>query len=392
MTALMVAHFCDSEPSRVDGVAASVGLTVSLLRSAGHRVHHYYPHRLNSIAVPTRKIRLAVPWFRASADERPDIVHVHTTGPVGMAGFRLAAEYGLPLVMTWHTDLLAYAPYFPEIPIGAAYCAARLRLGWSLADYRELTDRDGRRHSRLIELGRAFFRRAGLVIAPSVKTADGLAEIGELPPIRIIPTPVVPAASVLSHGPNDGPVVLAVGRVTREKNPGLLLKAFALLLNRLPDARLVMVGAELGAGAVRAQIRQLGLTGKVRLIRPVPHDQVDAYYRMASVLAFASTTDTQSLVLAEAEAAGLPVVVADASLALRPDGTRREICAPTPESMADALLLMLTDRGLREKVRRAGREATDEYSPARYLTLLIAAYRHARTEKGTASGSRGTRP
>jgi 1,2-diacylglycerol 3-alpha-glucosyltransferase len=395
---LVVAHFCDSEPSRADGVAASVGLTVGLLRSAGYQVHHYYPHRLNSVAVPTRKIRFAVPWFRASPADRLDLVHVHTTGPVGMAGFRLAEKRGLPLVMTWHTDLLAYAPYFPEIPIGAAYCAARLRLGWHLSDYRELTDRGGRRRSRLIELGRAFFRRTSLVIAPSEKTAAGLTEIGELPLIRTIPTPVVapalrPAGGAVLRAelglPVDQPVVLAVGRVTPEKNPDLLLRAFAALRDRLPYAWLVMVGAQQGRAAIRTRIRELGLTERVRLVPPVPRDQVGAYYRMASVLAFASTTDTQSLVLAEAEAAGLPVVVADAELAGRPGAALsvtlrhrtpgdRETCAPTPESMAGALLRMLTDEDLRERTRRAGLLATAEYPPSRYLSLLIAAYEEAR--------------
>jgi glycosyltransferase involved in cell wall biosynthesis len=107
---------------------------------------------------------------------------------------------------------------------------------------------------------------------------------------------------------------------------------------------------------------------------------------MADVLAFASTTDTQSLVLAEAEAAGLPVVVADAALARRPAAmglksearaelkSDRESCAAEPESLAAALFRMLTDVDLRERTRRAGLRATAEYPPSRHLALLNAAY------------------
>jgi hypothetical protein len=51
-----------------------------------------------------------------------------------MAGFRYAERHGLPLVLTWHTDLLAYAEHFVEIPVGAACCAAHLRLGWQRGD------------------------------------------------------------------------------------------------------------------------------------------------------------------------------------------------------------------------------------------------------------------
>jgi glycosyltransferase involved in cell wall biosynthesis len=378
-----VAHFCDSEPSRADGVAASAGLTVALLRSAGYQVRHYYPHRLNSVGVPTRKIRFAVPWFRGDLSDRPDLVHVHTTGPVGMAGFRMAGKLGVPMVLSWHTDVLAYAEHFPEIPIGAAYCAARLRLGWTPSEYLELADRR-RRRSRLLVLGRAFFERTSLVIAPSGKTAEGLTEIGPPPPIWTIPTPVRapadrsdPARTRAALGlPASAPVILAVGRVTSEKNPGLLLRAFAALRARRPDARLVIVGASQGRAAVRREVRKLELTDRVRLVPPVPRDQVGAYYRMADVLAFASTTDTQSLVLGEAEAAGLPVVVADAGLAERPGSTGpgRSSCAATPEALAGALSRMLTDADLSERTRREGLRAAAEYSPSRFLSLLTAAY------------------
>jgi glycosyltransferase involved in cell wall biosynthesis len=380
-----VAHFCDSEPSRLDGVSASVGLTVALLRSAGHQVRHYYPGPRNSVAVPTRKIRLAEPWFRADPHDTADLVHVHTTGPVGMAGFRLAERRKVPLVITWHTDLVAYADHFPEIPIGAAYCAARLRLGWHLGEYLELTDRGGRRRSRLMELGRAFFRRTSLVIAPSSKTAAALTEFGEMPPIWMIPTPVALPAERADRAetraglglPPDAPVVLAVGRVTPEKNPELLLSAFATLRRSRPDARLVLVGVQQRRAAVRARIHALGLTERVRLVPPVPRARVAAYYRMADVLAFASMTDTQGLVLAEAESAGLPVVVADAALAGRPGAPDRVTCAAMPEALAAALLRMLADDDLREQTRRAGLQAASEYPPERYLAVLTAAYEAA---------------
>lgn len=394
---MRVAHFCDSEPGRADGVATSAGLAVALLRAAGHQVSHYYPGPLlrpapmsgtgmRSVAVPFRRIRVAVPWARADPDV--DVVHVHTAGPVGMAGFRLAGARGLPLVLTWHTDLLAYADYFPEIPLGAAYCAVRLRLGWTVRDHLELTDRGGRRRARLLVLGRAMLSRASLVIAPSEKTAKGLAEFGALPPVWTVPTPVVLPDGVAARDelraalglPADAAVVLSVGRVTREKNPLLLLRAFAKLRAARPYTLLVLLGARQDRRAVRGRIRALGLTGSVRLVPPVPRDRIAGYYRMADVLAFASTTDTQSLVVAEAEAAGLPVVSADAALARRPGaaGPRRVTCDATPDALAAALLRMLDDGELRERTRQAGLEAAGSYPPERYLSLLTAAYDRAR--------------
>jgi glycosyltransferase involved in cell wall biosynthesis len=180
--------------------------------------------------------------------------------------------------------------------------------------------------------------------------------------------------------PPDAPVVLSVGRVTPEKNPALLLRAFARLVARRPDARLVLVGVRQGRRQVRALVRDLRLTDRVRLVPPVPRERVGDYYRMADVLAFASTTDTQSLVIAEAESVGLPVVVADAALSLRPGGPAppRMTSDADPESLAAALLRLLDDGDLRERIRRAALEAARAYPPELYLARLTAAYDHAR--------------
>jgi glycosyltransferase involved in cell wall biosynthesis len=119
-----------------------------------------------------------------------------------------------------------------------------------------------------------------------------------------------------------------------------------------------------------------------------------AYYRMADVLAFASTTDTQGLVMIEAEAAGLPVVLADAALAERPGGASGRLStAPDAESFAAALCRVLTDPELHREVAAAGRAAADAYSAEHYLGHLMAAYRYAQDAKrdqGAASASVGT--
>jgi glycosyltransferase involved in cell wall biosynthesis len=318
-----------------------------------------------------------------------------------MAGSRLARDRGVPLVITWHTDLVAYGDHFFEVPVGAAYCAHRLRLGWTVRETLELAERHGRRRSRLLVLGRGMMACAGLVIAPSPKTAAGLAEFGDLPPVRILPTPVLlpeagcadrraalglpPEARVLLPEagcadrraalglPPDAPVVLSVGRVTSEKNPGLLLRAFARLQADRPDAHLVIVGVRQNRRAAVRLVRRLGLTDRVHLVPPVPRAEVAGYYRMADVLAFASTTDTQSLVVAEAESLGLPVVLADPALAA--PASYRVTCAPTPPALAAALLRMLDDDRLRERTIRAGLAAATANAPERYLSALETAYR-----------------
>jgi 1,2-diacylglycerol 3-alpha-glucosyltransferase len=397
-----IAHFCDSHPGRPDGVNRSADLTVRLLRVAGHEVDLYRPGPLlrpgvRSLPVPFRQVRVGLPF----TPRRADVVHAHSTGPIGMTGFRAAASWGVPLVATWHTDLLAYADVFAEIPAGAAWCALRLGLGWTPGEYLELTRPGAVRRARLVELGRAMFARMAVAIAPSAKTAAGFAPFSPAAEICVLPTPVTSAAassglsassiSSRSSAPSGsafpGGAVLSVGRGTAEKNPELLLQAFARVRMARPGTRLVLLGVQQRRRHLTRRIAALGLDGHVDVHPPVPHDQVAGFYRAADVLAFTSTTDTQSLVLAEAEAAGLPVVVADPGLADRPGatGAGRFTCDPSPDAFAAALLRMLGDETLRARVIGDGLAAAAAYTPEVFLNRLVAIYERALAVPATSS-------
>jgi len=374
-----VAHFCDSHPGRPDGVARSAELTVGLLRSAGHEVDLYRPGPLlsrgvRSVPVPFRQVRVGLPFTARPAD----VVHAHSTGPIGMTGFRMAADWGVPLVTTWHTDLLAYADVFAEIPVGAAWCALSLGLGWSPREFLELTRPGAARRRRLIELGKGMFARMAVAIAPSAKTAAGFAPFEPAAEIRVLPTPVTAMAPRPAR--TCGNVVLSVGRATAEKNPELLLRAFARVHAARPDARLVLLGVRQQRRRLGRRIAALGLDGLVDVRPPVPHDEVTDFYRAADVLAFASATDTQSLVLAEAEATGLPAVVVDPGLATRPGAAEagRFTCEPTPDAFAAALLRMLDDEALRATVTREGLAAAAAYPPEVFLRRLVEIYDRVR--------------
>jgi glycosyltransferase involved in cell wall biosynthesis len=371
-----IAHFCDSQTGRPDGVARSAEMTVRLLRSAGHEADLYRPGPLlsrgvRSVPVPFRHVRVGLPFTA----RRADVVHVHSLGPIGMTGFRSATDWRVPLVTTWHTDMLAYADVFAEIPVGAAWCALRLGLGWSPREFLELTRPGAVRRRRLIELGKGMFARTAVAIAPSAKTAAGLAPFEPAAEICVLPTPV---ADVAPHPVLNGRnVVLSVGRATAEKNPELLLRAFTRVRAARPNAQLVLLGAMQQRRRLGRRIAELGLDGHVQVRPPVPHAEVTDFYRAADVLAFASTTDTQGLVLAEAEAAGLPVVVADPGLAARPGGTGRFTCEPTPDAFAAALLRMLDDDALRARVTREGLAAAAAYPPEVFRRRLEEIYDRA---------------
>ncbi|MFI6068577.1 glycosyltransferase [Micromonospora sp. NPDC051227] len=199
---MRIAHVSDSHLTNPEGVATSVGTTVALLRAAGHRVVLHSPGPLPrcrrrpgevpSLSVPTRPYRLALP----RAPSAPvDVVHVHTTGPLGVAGLRWAATRGVPTVLTWHTDLVAYAAHYPEIPIGAAYAGLRLGLRWRAGDLWALAHPGPGRQARLAALGRTLLAHTTVLIAPSTKTAAMMATMAGRTPIVVLPTPAAAATT-----------------------------------------------------------------------------------------------------------------------------------------------------------------------------------------------------
>jgi glycosyltransferase involved in cell wall biosynthesis len=103
-------------------------------------------------------------------------------------------------------------------------------------------------------------------------------------------------------------VVLGVGRFTRAKDFGTLIKAFRLVRNTIA-ARLVILGEGDERWALESMVEQEGLTGQVALPGFVPNPY--AYMRAASVFVLSSEREGLPTVLVEAMATGTPVVAPD---------------------------------------------------------------------------------
>ena len=189
----------------------------------------------------------------------------------------------------------------------------------------------------LEECQRASIQDVDRSIAVSAFWADRLAhEFG-------VEAPVVPngvdaarfaspgldrAAAGARMGWGDRPVVLAVGGVQPRKGSRMLLEAFARSRARLPEGALLVIAGGDGIYASdahevawRDDASRLGLVvhegpdappgAHVARIGVVADDDMPVLYRASDVLAFPSTREGFGLVLLEAAAAGLPVVVSD---------------------------------------------------------------------------------
>src|SRR5260370_23963050 len=125
-----IALVTDTYTPQVNGVTTVVQRIARLLRAAGHAaavVAPRYPDRAagnrnDELRVPSLpfppypSVRLSLPFGHRVdgylARFAPDLVHLHTEGPLGTIGRRWALRAGVPLVTTFHTHFPQYPRYY----------------------------------------------------------------------------------------------------------------------------------------------------------------------------------------------------------------------------------------------------------------------------------------
>lgn len=166
---------------------------------------------------------------------------------------------------------------------------------------------------------RMFYPWAAQVVAVSRGAADDLARTTGLPRSRVevVYNPVITpdALAYAREAPDhpwlaDGqpPVILGVGRLTRQKDFPTLIRAFAEVQRRSP-ARLVILGEGEDRPALEALIGELGVTDKVAL--PGFRGNAMAYLAKSALFVLSSAWEGLPTVLIEALAAGTSVVSTD---------------------------------------------------------------------------------
>lgn len=231
---------------------------------------------------------------------------------------------------------------------------------------------------------RELARRAARVLAVSQATRAEAIERWELDPRRVVvvepglgrPGRPCDAAAVDAarrrHGLSPG-YLLYVGALEPRKAPDVLARAYARARTRGLDAELAMVGA----GRLAGRLAGPG----VRLLGRVADRELDALYEGALALVAPSWLEGFGLTPLEAVARGVPAVVSD----LPPfaetlgDGALR-VPAGDEAALADALLRVAADAGLRSRLVTAGRQASDALSWERAARRARAALAEAATE------------
>lgn len=153
-------------------------------------------------------------------------------------------------------------------------------------------------------------------VCVSQSVAEFSADVGGLPSRKLLAIPNgvdwdrfahAPVADLTDVGiPADSRVLLFVGRLDPQKNPGLLLQAFAGLATDFPDVQLVFVGQGALETELRDQTQSLDLEHRVRFLGN--RTDIPELMHRASALVLPSRWEGMPNVVLEAHAAGVPVV------------------------------------------------------------------------------------
>ena len=363
----------------VGGVARSVETLAEQCRAAGHEVlvvapsfpGDRYERDGNVLRVPAWQnfngsdfsVRVPLPQFVRSRIDRfePDVIHSHHPFLMGDTALRIAYAMHRPLVFTHHTLYEQYTHYVPfDSPALKRF---------------------------VVRLATEYANACNAAIAPSQSVAALMRERGVQSPIQVIPTGIDSAAFREGDGarfrsergiePNE-PVIGHVGRLAREKNLAFLAEAAAEALNRVPRARLVIVGDGPESVAIEQAVRERGGEGRLLMTGKLTGSRLYDAYAAMDVFAFSSQSETQGMVLAEAMAAGLPVVALDGPGVrdVVEDGVNGRLLPESASTvdLASALESILTDEPTREQWAAAALRTAARFDRSRCAADVISLY------------------
>ena len=301
-------------PPEINGVARTLGELSRGLVDRGHELQLVRPNQGKESGQPNGPwelfltagypipfypgLRLGLPAYNRLKtlwrENRPDVVHIATEGPLGCSALMAARSLGIEVCSSFHTNFHQYSKFYGYAPLTRF----------------------------AIRFLRAFHNRAAATLVP---TGDVVALLREEGFERL---------DVLSRGvdtelfsptrrseelraswgvASDELVVAYVGRLAPEKSPDLAMRAFDRVVSGSESGTKVH-GLVVGDGPARQEMEAAmnpELASRMIFAGMRRGEDLARHYASADVLIFPSRTETFGNVILEAMASGLPVASYD---------------------------------------------------------------------------------
>lgn len=306
---LKIAIVTETWPPEINGVAHSLLQLCKGLKKQGHKIllirpeqkgicAEFQPYReclVKAQRIPKYSgLQFGWPQFlkvrQAMEVFEPDVVHIVTEGPLGLAAQQTARSLEIPVSSGFHSSFQEFSRFFD---LAFLLKSIQHYLKW-------------------------FHNHSEITCVPSRETAEALHKFGVTGPLVVVGRGVDTQAfspkwrsDSLRQGwgaSKETRVMLYVGRLSPEKEIPVVIQAyFTLRQMHCQDVRLVVVGD----GPDRQRLERLNHDGSIIFTGSLRGQQLAEAYASADIFCFASQVETFGNVVLEAMASGLPVIAYD---------------------------------------------------------------------------------
>jgi glycosyltransferase involved in cell wall biosynthesis len=269
----------------------------------------------------------------------PDLVHAHVGLPAGWAAAEACRDVGPPVVLTEHLG-----PFDPRT-------------------------QSPRQLSRV----RTAFQGARIVVAVSPTSAREIRDF--VPGVRVR---VVGDVVRSDCGPHDRSVrmepgrILSVGLLTQVKGFDLLIDAIRLVIERVPDANLHLVGD----GDLRGPLEERATGMPVRFLGTLSRQEIRRELAAAAVFVSSSHYESFGVAMAEALCSGTPVVATRTGGAEYVLGSGGTLVEHLPDAIAAGIIDVLEGRTPFDP-QQVGRDALARFGEEAFLRAIGDVYEEA---------------
>lgn len=317
-----IALFTDNFYPELGGIQDSVAALGRELGRRGHRVDFVVPrasahdfevvklpvkeidlgpnvhiHRVFSLPYPspTQQSRVVIPTllrWRAVRTYMPDVLHTHGFFGLGLEALFTSRMLDVPIVGTNHWAISEFARYIP------------LTTNWVA--------------KKSLQFVTWYFNHCDYVTAPSRSVLTEMEEIGLTSPHGAVSNPIdtqvftrvakTKRQELRKKFGLSGITVVSAGRLGAEKKIDVTIRAIALVKESIPDIAFAVAGHGSEEEVLKRLARSLGIESKVRFMGTLAQRDLAQLYQASDMFVITSTSETQSMVLLQAMACGLPTI------------------------------------------------------------------------------------
>jgi glycosyltransferase involved in cell wall biosynthesis len=290
---------------------------------------------------------------------KPDVLHTQSYFSAGIMALIASRIFKKPLIGTNHT---VFSEFFQFSPI----------------------------HSRLVKsiylkFAYWYYSHCDFLTAPSAWVISDMQShektIKKIPS-QVISNPISEEFYVMNNQQkeeaklkfktNDYTLIYA-GRISPEKNIETIIKAIALVKKEIPEVNLLIagIGKKSYVNRLKELIFDLNIENRIQFLKLLSHQDLARAYNASKIFIIMSTSETQSMVLMQATACGLPIIAAN-SKAL-PEYVKNDFGVLVPakdqNKLATEIINLLKNPELEAKMSKKAAIFSQEFRTAKIADL-----------------------